>query len=159
MRKSWMLVFAGIGICVVIVGGAIVAFGAWFWSQKVQTAAVGATAASDRFETARRQFSSRTPFIAVDREHLGELVCTRAGEPGALSTIHVMVFEGREGRLVDVDIPYWLARLKSVPVQVGSTSLFDSNSRFTIEDLERCGPGLVLDMTGRHGEQVLVWQR
>ena len=64
-----------------------------------------------------------------------------------------------EGKLVKFSIPFWLLRMKSGPIRIGSyaNGWDDSRVRFTIEDLERHGPGLLIDETERTEGRVLVW--
>jgi hypothetical protein len=82
-----------------------------------------------------------------------------------LRTIRVLAFDGRQDRLVDVDVPVWLARMtmsnrggvgRRRVVIGGGTVDFDSGD-LTFEDLERRGPGLIADFTDGRGSQVLVW--
>jgi len=61
-----------------------------------------------------------------------------------------------------VTIPFWLLRLapsgKKMSFLNDNGIDFDSDRvHLTLEDLERRGPGLVLDQANRRGSQVLVW--
>jgi hypothetical protein len=50
-----------------------------------------------------------------------------------------------------VEIPIWLIRFGS------SISFVPEMGHVTMEDLERHGPGLIVNGTGDDGEQILVW--
>ncbi len=158
MRKNWVVIGAGVAILLLILFGSLVAFGVWFWFQQVQTSTADRSRADDRFASARRPFAGQTPFITLDDRQHGRLHCDPRAEPGSLRSLHVLAYND-EGRLIEAEVPYWLARLKSVPIQAGSSRMLDENSRFTVQDLERCGAGLVLDAAPRDGGRVLVWQR
>ena len=72
--------------------------------------------------------------------------------------MHLMAWDDDEGRLVTFAIPFWLLRLKSGPIELSAYSQGwnDRGVSFKIEDLERAGPGIVLDFSERDG-RVLVW--
>ena len=63
--------------------------------------------------------------------------------------MRVLVYDAHEGRLVHVDLPFWLLRLvpsgrMSKVSGAGSEFSFESG-HITVDDLERHGPGLILD--------------
>jgi hypothetical protein len=63
---------------------------------------------------------------------------------------------------VRVSIPFWLLRLAPTGKRMSFLSEngvdFDSDRvHLTLEDLERRGPGLILDHIDRQGSLVLVW--
>ena len=72
-----------------------------------------------------------------------------------------MAFDPKDGRIVRVDIPFWLLRLKLR----GSAIDFNGNRmeledlKLTVEDLERYGPVLVVDHRAQTGQHVLVWSQ
>ena len=72
--------------------------------------------------------------------------------------MRVLVYDAHEGRLVHVDLPFWLLRLMPSGAlgSFGGDFSFDSG-RLTVEDLERHGPGLVLDARDSRDAQVLIW--
>jgi hypothetical protein len=59
-----------------------------------------------------------------------------------------------------VSVPFWLIRLAPSKHFSFSDSGFDFDSdrvRLSSDDLERLGPGLILDQKDRRGSHVLVW--
>jgi hypothetical protein len=74
----------------------------------------------------------------------------------------VLAYDPDDERLVRISIPFWLLRLAPSTKRMSFLSDngidFDSERvRLTLEDLERRGPGLILDHKDRHGSLVLVW--
>ena len=72
-----------------------------------------------------------------------------------------MAYDKHARKLVRVSIPFWLLRMapsRHVSFLNDSGIDFDSDRvHLTLEDLERRGPGLILDQADRRGSQVLVW--
>ena len=94
----------------------------------------------------------------------------RDGEPHAvnkaatasttkLTTLHLIAFDDDDGDLARVDIPFWLLRMKSGPIAFGSyaSGFDDERIKLTVEDIERRGPGIVLDLQRQGEGRVLVW--
>jgi hypothetical protein len=73
----------------------------------------------------------------------------------------VIAYDNRAGKLVNVSIPFWLLRMmpsKNFSFLNDNGIDFDSERvHLKLEDLERRGPGLILDQADRRGSQVLVW--
>ena len=82
-----------------------------------------------------------------------------------LKGIRVLTYDERNGQLVNIDVPLWLARwaLKDRGdnghgrVSFGDRSVEFESGDLTFEDIERHGPGLIIDATDTRGAQVLVW--
>jgi hypothetical protein len=78
-----------------------------------------------------------------------------------LETLRVLAYDIHAEKLVRVSIPFWLLRLaptRHVSFLSDTGIDFDSDRvRLTLDDLERRGPGLILDQADHRGSQVLVW--
>jgi hypothetical protein len=71
--------------------------------------------------------------------------------------MRVLVYNSREGRLIHLDLPFWLLRLAPGSLNNASNNFsFDSN-HITVDDIERHGPGLILDARDSRDAQVLIW--
>lgn len=162
--KSWIsIVVAVLGVMLMLAVAAIGGTAYWVYSH-VQSQTVAEETAGDRFARVRQQFSGKPPLIEIlDRN---EVVLHQSGAPALsssrLQTLHAMVYDSDEQKLVDVHIPFWLLRLAP---SGGRFSFLNDNGididsdrmRVTIADLERHGPGLVMDHRDRRGSLVLVW--
>ena len=145
-------------LAVAAVGGA-----ALFIYRHVNATFTGQENATEQFSRARARFAGQLPLIeiAVGDEPVvhRELVKGAAGH--RLDAIRVLAYDRRAGKLVRVSIPFWLLHL----VPSNHFSFLNDNGieidsdrvRLTLEDLERRGPGLVLDTKDRHGSEVLIW--
>jgi hypothetical protein len=168
---TWVWVVLGIvGFCVLavvaLVGGSILMV-----RSHVHTEYAEKQTAEQEFARQRARFAGQQPLIEL-RKTVNEddkMVVHRPPESAPrrtdLQTIRVLVYDNREGRLIHIDVPLWIARL--VPsnrdrsgrgrVSFGS-EIFDFESgNLTLDDVERHGPGLVVDGIDSRGAQVLVW--
>jgi hypothetical protein len=77
----------------------------------------------------------------------------------------VLAYGVREQRLVEVDIPFWFYKMKAPAAGfalnltgIANLTTFDLDDLgVTAADLERFGPGLVVDVDGPDGERLLIW--
>lgn len=65
-----------------------------------------------------------------------------------LQTLHALVYDPAASKLVRANIPFWLLRFSprgriNLPAGV---RLDSGSAHFTVKDLERHGPGLILDL-------------
>ncbi len=85
----------------------------------------------------------------------------RRAEPSQVQpeALHLMLWDPRDERLVNVRIPLWLLRFAD-----DGTVTFSEEERdlvgdldLTVADLDHHGPGLVLDYQDGDRERVLLW--
>jgi len=137
---------------------------AFFIYQHVNTQFAPNEKAEAQFAEARARFAGQKPLIEMRKDD--EPVLHRDVIPASLpatklETLHVLAYDTHEEKLVRVSIPFWLLRL--APTNhvsfLNDTGIdFDSDRvRLTLADLERRGPGLIIDHADRRGSHVLVW--
>lgn len=159
-RYTWVWILVGILVLglVVVVGG-ITVTALWF-RQNMDITDVSESSAATEFETVRAKFAGQRPLFEL-RDGRPQLEERAAGKSttAPLTTMHILAWDSDEGKLVKFSIPFWLLRMKSGPIRIGSyaNGWDDSRVSFTIEDLERHGPGLLIDETERTEGRVLVW--
>lgn len=155
----WAQVLIGVAIVAVFLGiGAIIAVTAYF-SQNVVVNTSNAREADDEFEKVRQRFKGQLPLVEL-KEGVAVRSNPRANTSGGqLSTLHILAWDSDDEKLAAVNVPWWVIRLKSGPIRFSSYSagFDDEGVRLTPEDIERGGPGIILEATGRHGERVLLW--
>ncbi len=163
-RQTWISVL----IAGVIVAGvlAVSAVGgtAYFIYRHVHTQIAPAENAEQQFAEARARFSGQQPLIEMrkDDEPLLHREVIPTSLPAAkLDTLRVLAYDTRARKLVHVSIPMWLLRMapsNKFSFMKDNGIDFDSDRvHITLDDIERRGPGLVLDQADRRGSQVLVW--
>jgi hypothetical protein len=164
-KKNWLLIILGIVIFVVIVGIAVIAGGVYWFYHQMDIHTTRSADAQQQFESVRARFQGQVPYIEVSitDNHEETTVHRELEKPTrtTLTRLRMAIYDEREHQFVQMGLPFWLLRLggnKPINLRQGGSG-FDPGVRLTVttEDLERRGPGLVLDTTGRHGEHVLVW--
>jgi len=165
--KTWITIIVSVLAVIVMLGVAAVGGAAYWVYSHVRTETVAQETAGDSFSRARARFTGQQPLIEIrDRDqvviHRSDEAPPAAAEIPKLKTLHAMVYDPDEGRMVNIDVPFWLLRLAP---SGGRFSFLNDNGvsfdservRLTLEDLEKRGPGLILDQRDRRGSLVLVW--
>ena len=160
--KTWVWVVVGLVVCGILCLVAVAAAGLWFAKSHIDIRSASSASVSDDFARIRKQFSSQKPLIELDeRGHLARANTDRP--PGARrpESLNVMAFDPDEEKVIKMEIPFWLLRLKmqGTRFSVGNDSIDLHELHLTVEDLERFGPTLIVDHKGHNGERVLVWSQ
>ena len=123
---------------------------------------VGSHGVTD-FEEVRRQFTNQKPLIELDeRGHFVHANTDRPTSDRRPQSLNVMAFDPDEGRVVKMDIPFWLLATEDARQPRRHRRTIRSTSatlKLTVEDLERYGPDAHRRPQGRAGERVLVWSQ
>jgi hypothetical protein len=162
-RKTWISIVIAAVIIVGMLALAVVGGTAFFIYRHVNTQYASETSAGQEFATARARFAGQQPLIELrhNQEPLLHRDTVRARPDRKLESLRVLAYDESEEKLVRVTIPFWLLRMmpsKNLSfLHDEGIDLDTSRVRLTLEDVERRGPGLILDQKDRRGSQVLVW--
>ena len=160
-KRNWIAIVLGVLLLFGILGvGCVVITVSWF-RQNLAVTGTSEEAAMQQMDEVRGRFPGQQPLIQlVDGEP--QLVTERASQSStqtSLATLHVIAFDSDEGNLVNFSLPFWLLRLKSGPIRLSAyqQGWDDRGLSFRVEDIEKHGPGIIVDTT-RPGEgRVIVW--
>lgn len=149
---------AAIGIAVsLLVGGS---FSVMIYRQTTFTTSERSDALKE-FERVLAQFPPRLPLVEV--LNAGSLTASvrihRAPDTAprqAVQEFQVLAYDNRKKRLVRSRAPVWMMRFSSgnIAAQLG---LPVANFTITLEDVERYGRGIIVDVATPVGGRVLVW--
>lgn len=160
-KRRWIPIVIGIVFLVFVLGvGAVVFSVAWF-RQHLTVTETSETTAAREFDAVRAKFPGQRPLLEM-RDGRPQYVEERRNEPPSTSritTLHLIAWDDEDGQLATFALPFWLLRMKSGPISFSSyaSGFDDKGVSIRPEDIERHGPGLVLDFSeGRRG-RVLVW--
>jgi hypothetical protein len=162
-KTSWAVIILGISAFVLIVGVGLVAVVGYVLYQQFAFQAKSATEMSADEEFARivAKFEGQKPYLIIKD---GEPVVSDqpAAAPGKpVEALHIIVWDPDERKVVTLNMPFWLLRMtKGQPIRISSNDDPGGEAvklKITAEDVERRGPGLILDHKEASGERVLVW--
>ncbi|HXW06106.1 MAG TPA: hypothetical protein VD833_12795 [Vicinamibacterales bacterium] len=160
--RTWVWVVVAIAAIGILGLVTMAGVGIYFFSRHFEMREASAASAATEFEAIRDRFKEDDPLVQLD-DRGRFLKASRPATPrpdGRPHQLSVLVFDPEKGgRIVRIDIPFWLLRLK-----LGGTTIdFNGNRmeledmKLTVEDLERLGPSLIVDHATPDGERVLVW--
>jgi hypothetical protein len=162
-KTSWPVIILGISAFVLVVGVGLVAVVGYVIYQQFAFQAKSATevGADEEFAQIVAKFEGQKPYLIIKdgQPVVSDAPATAPGKP--VDAIHIIVWDPDKQKVVRLNMPFWLLRMtKGQPIRISSDDGPGSDAmrlKITAEDLERRGPGLILDHKEASGERVLVW--
>lgn len=159
--KAWVWIVVGIVIFGILGVIAMAAAGLWFVKSHVNIQNTTVATATADFQTIRARFANQRPLIELDER--GNFLHANTDRPASAQrpqTLTVLAFDSHDEKIVRLELPFWLLRLKgSGRFEVGAGNVDLAKLRLTVEDLERFGPTLILDQKDSDGSRVLIWSQ
>lgn len=156
--RRWAPILFGVAVFVVfvILGAAI--FGISWVRDHLDITPSSAAAAESAFYEVRQRYRDKAPLLELSEAGARTNRPPEDAPRTTLNTLHVLAFDADEGRLARFDLPFWFLRLKEGPIRFGTyaSGLDGLRISLTAADLERYGPGIVVDV-GRGDERALLW--
>jgi hypothetical protein len=149
-----------------IVGAALVAAGiaalaaitGYFVFRSFEKERTPEAVAVREMDSIRGRFGARPPLVEIlDLRSMDVRVNRLAGSGGArVHTVHVVNWKVEDDEFVRTEVPLWLMRFSSVNVlsQLGITP---AKLRLTVQDVERYGPGVIVDYNQPGVVRLLIW--
>jgi len=158
-KRTWIWIVVGVLAFLLVLGVGAAVFTAVWVSNHMEIVDAPAADATKSFDEIRAKFPGQQPLLEFQGDEPRVIASHAAASSVRLSLLHIIAFDDDEGKLVRVDVPFWLLRLKSGPISFSSyTSGFDDRRvNLSVEDIERRGPGIVLDITEPREGRVLIW--
>jgi len=162
-RRTWLSVALAALLVAGMLGLAVIGGSIYFVSRHIRTESIADAAAAERLNRARMRFAGQPALIEL-RDH-DQVIVHRPDPPStrgaSLQVLKILVHDSGEGRLIDLEIPFWLLRLMprrhlSILSDAG-VELDAERLRVSVDDLDAYGPGVILDHRDSRGAQVLVW--
>jgi hypothetical protein len=162
-KTSWAVIIVGIGAFVLVVGVGLVAVVGYVIYQQFAFQAKSATevSADEEFAQIVAKFDGQKPYLVIKggKPVVSDEPPSSPGKP--VEALHIIVWDPDERKVVKLNMPFWLLRMtKGQPIRISSNDEPGGEPmklKITAEDLERRGPGLILDHREATGERVLVW--
>lgn len=158
-KRTWLWILLGVFAFFVITGVSMALFTAYYIGSHLEIVETQPTDAVKAFEEARAKFPGQQPLLEFVDGRARKATTATGSSSVKLTTLHIIAFDDDEGHLVRVDVPFWLLRLKSGPISFSSyaSEIDDSRFKLTVDELDRRGPGLVLDLSEPSEGRVLIW--
>lgn len=152
--KGTLAVVGVVAVCIGILAGT----SAYYVMRNLDTRSASETEVAGDFQAVLTRFGSRPPLIEIVDPQKTEIRINRPAEPprGPVTTLHVLTWEAEERQVFRTAVPVWLMRFSSANV-LSHLGLAPERFRLTTEDLERYGPGVVVDFNRPGQTRVLVW--
>ena len=139
----------------------------WFLVRHWDTEPASASTANVEFDRVRARFAGQQPLVDMrSRRPSTEVKVSRVRAP--LQSFHTMIFDTRGSeRLVHITVPYWFgrryARHSGKFVWLGELTFLDDTEfdpeeiQLSLDEVERHGPGLLVDYQHPTGGQFIAW--
>jgi hypothetical protein len=149
-----------------IVGAALVAAGmaalaaitGYFVFRSFEKERTPEAVAVREMDSIRGRFGVRPPLVEIlDLRSMDVRVNRLANTAGArVHTVHVVNWKVEDDEFVRTEFPLWLMRFSSVNLlsQLGITPV---KLRLTVQDVERYGPGVIVDYNQPGALRLLIW--
>ncbi|HEX7086193.1 MAG TPA: hypothetical protein VF198_07500 [Vicinamibacterales bacterium] len=167
--RGYLWIALGVVLLLVMVGGVLVIGGGYWFYQQVapQEQRLDPEAAAQELDAIRARFAGRAPIFDLEESGEGQATVrlrpdsTRPASPARITSIRVVAYNPAKRTLVRFSVPFWLLRYtpnaKITISEDGTVVEGGEGTPFTVRELERIGPALLVDDTDADGEQVIVW--
>jgi hypothetical protein len=159
--RKWLPIVVGIAIFVVLVGAGLIGGFAFMVARQVKVQEMPAAAGQEEFDRLAARFAGQQAFIEMSADSDGPTKVhheLETRDTGSISTLRVRVWSPRDRKLVQVDLPFWMMRLTgNRPMELHAGGSGALVLEVTPEQIDRRGPGLVLNHTRQGGERLLIW--
>ena len=156
--RTWVKVTIG-GVALIAVAlAALAGTAAYFVLGNMETRDGSEAEAVKAIEAVKARFGPRPPLLEIADPLRADVRINRPVEPSAtrVATIHVINWKSDTGELTRTELPLWLMRFSSVNI-ASQLGVAPARFRLTVADVERYGPGVIVDYAARGASRTLVW--
>lgn len=160
-KRNWLAIIFGVLLLFGMLGVGCIVVAVSFFRQNIDVTQTNEQAAMQEMDAVRARFAGQQPLIQLI-DGKPKIVAGRAVDgapPKSLSTVHVIAFDVDEGNLVNFSLPFWILRMKSGPIRISAyqQGWDDRGVSFTVEEIEKHGPGIIVDITEGGEGRVVIW--
>jgi len=156
--RTWVKVTIGGVALVLLAFAALAGTGAYYVMRNLEERAAEEAEAVKAIEAVKARFGTRPPLIEITDPRSADVRINRATEASTtpVTTMHVMNWKRDTREFTTVDMPLWLMRFSTVNI-ASRLNISPAKLRLTVSDVERYGPGVVVDYGSPGTSRVLVW--
>ncbi len=161
-KRTWLWILAGAFALFVFVAIGGLIFAISFFRENMQvTRDVAESTATREFDAVLAKYPGQKPLIQLvdDRPQLVADRASQSPSTQSLTTLHVLAFDSSSEEMVRFSLPFWLLRMKSGPIRLSAyqQGWDDRGVSFNVTDIEKAGPGIIIDAKERREGRVLIW--
>lgn len=161
-KRTWLWILAGAFVLFVFVAIGGLIFAISFFRENMQvTRDVAESTATREFDAVLAKYPGQKPLIQLvdDRPQLVADRASQSPSTQSLTMLHVLAFDSSSEEMVRFSLPFWLLRMKSGPIRLSAyqQGWDDRGVSFNVTDIEKAGPGIIIDATERREGRVLIW--
>ena len=156
--RTWVKATLGGVVLLAVALVALGATGAYFVWRHMEKRAGSEAEAVQMIDSVKTRFGSRAPLIEIIDPQRADIRINRPVEASAtrVDTIHIINWKTDTGELIRTDFPLWLMRFSTLNI-ASQLGIAPAKFRLTVSDVERYGPGVIVDYGSRGASRVLVW--
>ena len=156
--RTWAKLALGGAVLIGVAFLALAATGAYFVFRGMERRAAAEAEAIQAIEAVKARFGQRPPLVEIVDPRRADVRINRTVDAGAprVSTIHVLNWKNETGELMRTEAPLWLLRFSTLNI-ASQLGLAPASFRLTVSDIERYGPGIIVDYGAERAVRVLVW--
>lgn len=157
MQKWVKFTIGGVAL-VVLALAALGGTAAYYVMRNLEERPAGEAEAVKLIEGVKARFGPRPPLIEVADPRRADVRINRAADASAtrVDTIHVLNWKSETNELSRVEMPLWLMRFSSINL-ASNLNIIPAKLSLTVADVERYGPGIIVDYGSPGTSRVLVW--
>jgi len=109
-------------------------------------------------EGVRKTYEGRPPLVEINNPQAGDVRINRLVSPSGRqpTTFHILSWKAEEGEWFRTEAPIWLLRFSALNV-LSRLGIAPAKYRLSVRDIERYGPGIVVDYGHPGVDHVLLW--
>jgi hypothetical protein len=159
-RRVWTSILVAVAVVFALCLAALIGLGAYVSHRYTATTFMPAQDARFTFDDALAGVAAREPLVEVDDANV--VVHRTLDRPRReVKAMHVLAYNPLAKKLVSVTLPGWLLRIAGrgrARLQISESEVVQRlDGQVSLDDLERHGPGLVLDTIDLDGRRLLIW--
>lgn len=162
--RTWILAILAVIGGIVVLLFMLAGFGTYWMVQHIKTQPATATSAVKSFEQERAKFGAETPLLSADDVDNPRMIQKKIDSLPAAATpasnMEIFVWSPNSERTVRISLPFWILKLGRKKIDIAGADSFDfQRMQIDVNQLERIGPKLLVDVERPGGERVLVWTK
>jgi hypothetical protein len=156
--RTWVKLTLGGVALIVLIWVVIAGTSAYFVFRHFDRRTAAESETLPEFDKIRARFPNRPPLIEIVDARAGDIRINRLDSPDGRSveTFHVLAWKVVDRELIRTDVPVWLLRFNTVNI-LSRLGIGPARLRLTVQDVERYGPGIVVDYAPPGSDRVLLW--